>query len=283
MTAIERYEPPRNEIVTDDRYMDRIPAMAEQFARSNLCPEAFRGKPNDVAIIGYSLADLGLRMTINTLPHCYVVHGRIGVDSQLQAGLAARCGYTTRPKPNVCNESTATVQIVDRDGHLHEVTFTMVDAERAGLTKPSKTGEPSMYKKYPREMLIARATTRAIKWHAPEVMLGLAGTANAFESDVVDVDQGSDGVEVGVSLISSAAAKTQLLAAFKNEGFNDDRAKELAAELWHSNGLGSEPISPETLEALLADASGEPAEGEVVDEAPDPEPEVDDPDSAPFE
>src|SRR6185312_11023102 len=103
MTAIERYEPPRNEIVTDDRYMDRIPVMAEQFAKSGLCPAVFKGKPDDVAVIAYSLADLGLRLTLNTLPQCYVIHGRPGFMAQLQAGAASRHGYTIRPVTAKCD------------------------------------------------------------------------------------------------------------------------------------------------------------------------------------
>lgn len=50
--------------------------------------------------------------------------------------------------------------------------FDMSDAERAGLTAATKAGKPSMYAKYPRNMLFARAISNAIAFHCPEVTFG---------------------------------------------------------------------------------------------------------------
>lgn len=54
-----------------------------------------------------------------------------------------------------------------------EVSFTIDDAKRAGLTNPTKSGEPSMYEKYPRNMLFNRCITNFQRWHDPAATAGL--------------------------------------------------------------------------------------------------------------
>lgn len=51
--------------------------------------------------------------------------------------------------------------------------FTMEDAERAGLTRPTRRGEPSNYLKYPTNMLFARAMSNGVAFHCPEVTGGV--------------------------------------------------------------------------------------------------------------
>lgn len=266
--SLVRYEPPVNEVVTDDRYMDRLPKMSEVFARSGLCPTEFRGKPADVEVIGYSLADLGLRLTLSTLSHCYVVHGRPGYEAQLQVGIAERFGYTIQPVTAKCDDTSATVKIISPDGEMHEVTFTMDDARKAGLAAKD------MYKKFPRDMLIARAQTRAIKWHASQVLLGLSG--GEFRGmDDVDV---ADAVEPEPEMVPAGYAKTKLVETFMAD-YTKDRATELAKALWDEHGYGKDPITPAEFEELLDEAAIPDAE--VVEE--EPVAEVIDPDEAPFE
>jgi hypothetical protein len=48
----------------------------------------------------------------------------------------------------------------------------MRDADRAGLTAPTRSGEPSMYAKYPRRMLQARALGIAVRAWCPDVLGG---------------------------------------------------------------------------------------------------------------
>ena len=51
--------------------------------------------------------------------------------------------------------------------------FTIKDAERAGLTRPTRRGEPSNYVKYPQNMLFARAMSNGVAFHCPEVTGGI--------------------------------------------------------------------------------------------------------------
>ena len=259
--SLVRYEPPVNEVVSDQRYMDRLEKMAETFARSNLCPEAFRGRPNDVAVIGYSLADIGLRLTLSTLNQCYVVHGRTGLMAQLQAGIAERYGYRIKPVEKKCSDEIGVVEITDLDGEIHEVEFTKADAAKAGLWGDAK----KLYGKYPKDMLIARATTRAIKRHAPAVLLGLAGAGiePVGLEDVERVEALAEPKTAEPEPIPAAKAKTLLVQAYM-EDYEEDRAKEMAAELWKAHGLTREPISEEMMAQLLDEAKV--TEAEVVED-----------------
>lgn len=58
-----------------------------------------------------------------------------------------------------------------RDGEILGVsTFDQEDAQAAGLTRPSRSGDPSMYTKYPRNMLFARALSNGAAWFTPDVV-----------------------------------------------------------------------------------------------------------------
>jgi hypothetical protein len=77
----------------------------------------------------------------------------------------------------------ATVVVSDRNGEvLGRETFSMADARAAELAGKAN------WKKSPRNMLVARATTNAIRFHAPEVLIGLS------VADVDDVEPIADPV-----------------------------------------------------------------------------------------
>jgi hypothetical protein len=61
------------------------------------------------------------------------------------------------------------------NGDEHTEQFTIEDAERAGLLKPSRKGEPSMFLKYPKAMLRSRCITAALK------SLGWEGGAGVYD------------------------------------------------------------------------------------------------------
>jgi hypothetical protein len=75
--------------------------------------------------------------------------------------------------------------------------FTMTDAERAGLTKPSRSGKPSNYLKYPANMLFARAMSNGVAFHCPEVTGGIrVYHAGEIEQPTTTVPDGAEPYEV---------------------------------------------------------------------------------------
>lgn len=92
--------------------------------------------------------------------------------------------------------------------------FTIEDAERAGLTRPTRSGQPSNYAKFPPNMLFARAMSNGVAFHCPEVTRGirvyhegeiepatvLRGELDAEmipEAQIVGEDPAGDAAEVG--------------------------------------------------------------------------------------
>jgi hypothetical protein len=89
------------------------------------------------------------------------------IDATMQRALAQRAGY--RVAVVEATNDRATVVVSDRNGEvLGRETFTMSDARAAELAGKAN------WKKNPRNMLVARATTNAIRFHAPEVLIGLS-------------------------------------------------------------------------------------------------------------
>lgn len=87
------------------------------------------------------------------------------------------------------DEKAAVLFLRHPNGDEHTETFTLVDAERAGLTKPSYKGEPSMFTKFPKPMLRSRVITAGLK------SIGWEGGAGAY-----------DPAEMGLATISAPSA-----------------------------------------------------------------------------
>lgn len=140
-------------------------AMAE--ARG-FVPDAYIGKPAALAACVMTGLELGLG-PMAAIRGLHNVKGKIMLDASLVAALAIRGGVQIDYEVN----TDAEVRVrLSRGGRSHVESFTMRDAERAGLTAPTRSGEPSMYAKYPRRMLQARALGIAVRAWCPDVLGG---------------------------------------------------------------------------------------------------------------
>lgn len=138
-------------------------AMAIAGAKQAL-PPSYVGNPGAV-LLATEWAQAHEVDLLTTLQTVNFVHGRPVVDATMQRALANRSGYDVRPVE--IDEDHATVVVRKGSEELARVTYTMRDAEIAGLDKKEN------WKKNPKAMLVARATTTAMRWHAPEVMVGI--------------------------------------------------------------------------------------------------------------
>lgn len=147
---------------------------AAQLARAReILPKAYAANPGTIwLVLGWADAQ-----GVDPLTAIYgvsFVNNRPVVDARLQSALAERAGY--RIKVEHADDESATVAVV-RDGELlGRTTYTMDDARRAGLAGRDN------YRRHPRRMLVARARTEAISFHAPSVGVGLAVEDDAFEA-----------------------------------------------------------------------------------------------------
>lgn len=159
---------------------------AELMASSELVPAQFRGKKADVLIAVQMGAELGVP-PLQALQSIAVINGRPTIWGDLGLALVEASGQLEFIKEDLDEEKLMAVCIVKRKGKPNEVrrTFSKKDAERAGLWDHPKK-DP--WRKYPKRMLQMRARWLALRDVFADVLKGVAGREEDFESTVVDVD-----------------------------------------------------------------------------------------------
>lgn len=144
-----------------------------------IVPPAFRNKPGAVMLVdGWAQQrDLDL---LTALQGVNIIQGKVVVDATLMRALAKRAGFEVRPV-EISSESVTVAVIGPEGSEVGRVTYTMDDARRA------KLAEKDNWKKDPQSMLVARASTRAIRWFASDAMTGVFAEDEDIESDPAEV------------------------------------------------------------------------------------------------
>ena len=148
----------------------------------DMLPRAYRGQPGAIllAIDWAERHDLAVMDAIHGVAW---VQGRPVVDSTLQRAMARNAGYDVRVTE--ASDTKATVRVlVNGTTVVGTASYTIDEARAAGLTGKDN------WKKHTTDMLVARATTRAIKWFCAEALIG-----GALSPDEVD-DLSDDPVTV---------------------------------------------------------------------------------------
>ena len=144
-----------------------------------MLPRSYRGQPGAV-LLAIDWAERHDVSVMDAIHGVSWVQGRPVVDSTLQRALASNAGYSVRVTQ--ANAQSATVKVYGNGGELvGEATYTIDEAKQAGLAGKDN------WKKHPTDMMVARATTRAIKWFCPEALIGGAITADELDDVVSDV------------------------------------------------------------------------------------------------
>jgi len=225
----------------------------------DMIPNTYRNKPGAV-LLAQQWADAHNVDLLTTMQTVAFVHGRPVIDATMQRALAAAHGYDVRV---VSADATRASVRVTRDGeHVGEAAYSMDDARTAGLASKDN------WKKDPTAMLVARATTRAVRWFAPSVLLGVLVGDEADEPELVEVLApqavvGADDVveaevvepepaaptEVVESVVSEASSLEDLKAAVKAAGWSQAQAIRRVGELAAAAGVDA----PTNLTAVADD------------------------------
>lgn len=164
-----------------DAQMTRAVAIAKA---GDMLPRQYKANPGAI-LLAMDWADRHGVSTMDALHGVSWVQGRPVIDATLQRSLAIKAGY--RIIPTEVSRETATVQVVlQSTGQvLGSATYTMDDARTAGLASKDN------WKKNPEDMLLARASTRAVRRFAPDALIG-----GALAEDEGDYDLEGDPVTV---------------------------------------------------------------------------------------
>jgi hypothetical protein len=153
--------------------------LAVQIADTEFVPAEFRNRPGAIAACILYGAELGLG-PMQSLAKVDVVKGRPAPRAELGRALALAAGH------EIWVEETTNTRVVMKghrrgSSHVFTVAWTMDDARKAGIA-----GNPA-YAKYPRQMLLARASAELVRQMCPDVTGGIVMFAEeAADADTLD-------------------------------------------------------------------------------------------------
>ena len=180
MTAVERYNGAEGTVATfpGEREWAQMERMAAVFARSSMCPSAFREKPEEIMVAALSLRALDVPLTLNTLNQCYVIDGHLSMMAQLQVAVAARNGYEVWFVKEECDDAVAVVHIQAPGKLERTMDYTLEEAADAGLLDEwvEKWQTTSNGKRYAERVVVSvngqRVATALPDWAENEVKAG---------------------------------------------------------------------------------------------------------------
>jgi len=184
MTDVVRYQAPTNWIDV----LGPAHEMAAAICRTEFVPSALRNRPEAVMACILAGDALGIHPMV-ALQKIHIIEGKPGPAAELQRAMVIAQGH------DIWEEEVTNTRVVmcgrrrDSD-HVSKVQWTMDDAKKAGLANKQN------WQKYPRDMLIARASSQLCRLRFPDCLAGLSYSAEELgdgfgfddRSVVVDAD-----------------------------------------------------------------------------------------------
>jgi hypothetical protein len=179
---------------------------AEALAQASLLPEAYRRQPANVLLALESGAALNVAPMV-AIQEIHVIKGKPTLSAQLQSALVRRAGHRLR----VTGDATSAVCEITRaddPDFTFRSEWTRERAQAAGLLTNDT------WRKYPQNMLKARAISECARDAGPDVIVGFGYTAEELgdENDTADAfpqtDTGSATPAESPSETGAAAGST---------------------------------------------------------------------------
>lgn len=149
--------------------------LAAKIANTEFVPAALRGNPAKVTACVLFGAELGIG-PMQALAKVDVIDGRPAPKAELARALVLAAGHEMW----VENQTNTTVTVAGRrkgSDIIQRVTWTMDDAKRAGLDGKQN------WRKWPRQMLVARASSELARMSFPDCLGGISYFAEELEDD----------------------------------------------------------------------------------------------------
>jgi hypothetical protein len=171
---------PRHEDTSWVALMRPAADLAVQIADTEFVPSDLRNRPGAIAACILYGSELGLG-PMQSLAKIDIVKGRPAPRAELGRALALAAGH------ELWVEEQTNTRVVMKghrrnSSHVFTVTWSMDDARKAGIA-----GNPA-YAKYPRQMLLARASAELVRQMCPDVTGGIVMFAEeAADADAADL------------------------------------------------------------------------------------------------
>lgn len=147
---------------------DQQMKMATILADSTLLPAHLRGKPANVLVVlqGARALDISAFWAFQSM---HVVEGKLGLGAELMRAMVIKAGHQFSVIERSALRAVVEIQRKDKD-RPYRAEFTWDDAVAAKLTGKDN------WTKYRKSMLVARATSIAVRDECPEVLFGMVYT-----------------------------------------------------------------------------------------------------------
>lgn len=151
---------------------------AEALSGASLLPDSYRGKPANLLLALEYGGALGIAPMV-AVQEIHIIKGKPTLSALLQAALVRRAGHKLRVTGD---HTSATCQIIRSDDpdFTFETTWTLDRAKAAGLLTNDS------WRKYPDNMLKARAISECVRNACPDVIAGFGYTPEEMGDDTVD-------------------------------------------------------------------------------------------------
>lgn len=198
-------------LLLDEGKFGQLQRVARMYAESSLVPAHFQKNIPNCAI-GIQMA---LRLNVDPLmflQHCYIVHGKPGIESKLAIALLNSSG---RIKGSIKyrfhgegDDYGCSAFVVTKDDERIEgppVTRRLVKSE--GWDKP-KGGQPSKWQTMPQIMFCYRAAMFLVRAHFPEALMGMMTVEELEDINTITV---SDSKPADIQPVRRLADLTDVL------------------------------------------------------------------------
>lgn len=146
---------------------------SKTISASNLLPEAYRGRPENVLIAVETGAALGIP-AIQALNSINVIKGKAAMSADLMASLVRRAGHKLRITQEGMSVTAELVRADDPD-FTFSATWDQKKAQTAGLWGKGN------WATYPDQMLRARAITEVCRQGASDALMGVIYTPEELQ------------------------------------------------------------------------------------------------------
>lgn len=166
--------------------------LAQMTSRTEMVPKVLRGRPDAAMAVMVYGHELGLR-PMTALREIFIIDGTPSCSAKLMRSLIFRAGHKLVFQSMTKTECVVHGVRADGQGEA-TVTWTVDDAKDAGLLAKDN------WKRYPRSMLAARATSELARLIFPDATIGytpeeLSRVDLSGDYDYVDVDDGDGPVD----------------------------------------------------------------------------------------